>query len=147
MKTDVEICRARPSGKGSRGCLVYGCEKTAVVVFEVGGGASDTNTHTSSLVLCSDHCTTLLRSVRDALYETVHERVFAESERFRARLPELLKSEFAGKWIVFRDNQVVSAHDDVESAYADGLKRFGLYGGQVITEVKEQEVVYIGPGR
>ena len=60
--------------------------------------------------------------------------------RFRAALPELLK-DHAGKWVVFRDGQVVSVHDDEEAAYRAGREAFGLRGGHVVAPVEEQRTI------
>jgi hypothetical protein len=72
----------------------------------------------------------------------VRKRVFAEAERFRDRLAELMP-QYAGKWVVFRDGDVVSAHESDEEAYLQGLRRFGPDGGQVIAIVSEPEIVVL----
>ena len=72
----------------------------------------------------------------------LRDRVLAEAERFRARFPELLKVH-ADKWIVFRDDEVVSVHDTEEEAYLAGLGRFGPDGGHVVMQVREQEVAVL----
>jgi len=68
------------------------------------------------------------------------ERVLEETIRFRESLPELLK-EYPGKWIVFKDGQVQSVHENEEEAYRAGLERFGREGGHVVAPVVEQPPV------
>ena len=79
-------------------------------------------------------------STADAM--DARERVFAEAKRFRTALPSLLPTH-GGRWIVFRDGQVASVHASQEEAYVAGLERFGLYGGHVVAEVRESEIIYV----
>lgn len=60
--------------------------------------------------------------------------------RFQEALPGLLE-QHRGRWVVFRDGQVVSAHDTEEEAYRAGLEAFGRHGGHVVAQVAEQRVV------
>jgi hypothetical protein len=60
--------------------------------------------------------------------------------RFAAALPRL-KPQYAGRWVVFKDGEVASAHDSEEAAYRAGLEQFGRLGGQVVARVAEQHVV------
>lgn len=71
---------------------------------------------------------------------TTSERVRAEMHRFRERLPELL-ARLPGRWVVFRDGEVVSDHETEEHAYRAGLDRFGRHGGHVIAQVAPQRSV------
>lgn len=71
--------------------------------------------------------------------------VLEETKRFQEALPELLKT-IGGKWVVFKDNQVVSVHDDPDSAYADGLNTFGLDGTFVIARVELEKATPISAG-
>lgn len=68
------------------------------------------------------------------------ERVRQEMRRFEASLPRLLPL-YADRWVVFREGEVVSAHDTEELAYRAGLQRFGRHGGHVIAKVAEQRAV------
>lgn len=77
-------------------------------------------------------------SDRDAILA----RVKNESARFRAKIPQLLPL-YKGKWVVFRDDAVVSVHSDEESAYVAGLKQFGPGGGHVVAVVREPEPVLL----
>jgi hypothetical protein len=63
-------------------------------------------------------------------------KVLAEYERFKARLPELMETS-AGKWVVFRDDQVQSVHDSHDAALMSAIESFGLSGGYVIAPVAE----------
>lgn len=63
-------------------------------------------------------------------------KVLAETERFLAALPELMK-QHPGRWVVFRDGQVVSDHATEDEAYRDAVARFGLDGGFVVAPVVE----------
>lgn len=65
-------------------------------------------------------------------------RVKNESARFRTKIPQLVPL-YKGKWVVFRDDVVVSEHSDEESAYVAGLKQFGPGGGHVVAVVCEPE--------
>jgi len=72
----------------------------------------------------------------------VRQRVLAEAARFRAKLPVLLP-RYSGQWVVFRDDEVVSAHATEEEAYVAGLDRFGPDGGHVVAVVREPESVVL----
>lgn len=72
------------------------------------------------------------------LFEARKNRIIEESKHFRAALPELLRGEHAEKWVVFLHGKVVSAHDDINAAYAAGIESYGLHGGQVIAHVNEE---------
>lgn len=72
----------------------------------------------------------------------VRQRVLAEAARLRAKLPQLL-SRYAEQWVVFRDNEVISAHATEEEAYVAGLKRFGPDGGHVVAVVRQPENVVL----
>jgi len=68
------------------------------------------------------------------------ERVRQEMRRFEASLPRLMPL-YADRWVVFRDGDVVSVHDDEEAAYRAGIAKFGRHGGHVVAQVAEQRVV------
>ncbi|TMQ05840.1 MAG: hypothetical protein E6J90_47860 [Deltaproteobacteria bacterium] len=72
----------------------------------------------------------------------IRQRVLAEAARFRAKLPQLLP-RYADQWVVFRDDEVISAHATEEEAYVAGLKRFGPDGGHVVVVVREPENVVL----
>lgn len=67
---------------------------------------------------------------------TVADKVLEETKRFRAALPELLKTH-RGKWVVFKDGSVQGIHDDEKTAYEDAVGRFGALGGYVIAPIVE----------
>jgi hypothetical protein len=73
---------------------------------------------------------------------TATEKVRQEMERFNAALPELMKA-LQGKWVIFKDGQVQSHHDDETSAYLKAVETYGLEGGFVIAEVREQKPVLL----
>jgi hypothetical protein len=75
-------------------------------------------------------------------HEAIRDRVVAEAARFRAQIPQLM-AHYRGMWVVFRDNSVVSAHTDEETAYLSGLKQFGPAGGHVVAVVEEPEPVLL----
>jgi hypothetical protein len=68
------------------------------------------------------------------------ERVRQEMRGFEASVPRL-KPLYADRWVVFRDGEVVSAHDTEEAAYRAGLASFGRHAGHVIAKVAELRVV------
>jgi len=68
------------------------------------------------------------------------ERVRQEMHRFEASLPRLMPL-YGDRWVVFRDGDVVSVHDDEEAAYRAGIEKFGRHGGHVVAQVVEQRVV------
>ncbi|MCG8556431.1 MAG: hypothetical protein MJD61_14250 [Proteobacteria bacterium] len=72
----------------------------------------------------------------------VDQMVREESERFYAKLPELLP-EMEGKWVVFRDGEVKSTHDDQDAALRTALKEYGMHGGYVIAEVAEVKPAHL----
>jgi hypothetical protein len=63
--------------------------------------------------------------------------VHEEMQRFREKLPELLKA-MPGEWVVFRAGEVVSRHGDEQTAYAGGAQAFGADGGFVVARVVEE---------
>lgn len=67
---------------------------------------------------------------------SIEEQVLAETERFHAALPEIMKKH-AGRWVVFREGVVASAHDDQDQAYSAGVAEFGIEGGFVVAQVAE----------
>lgn len=71
---------------------------------------------------------------------TASDRVREEMGRFREALPRLLP-ELEGRWVVFRDGEVVSVHDDEEQAYRAAVEQFGPAGGQVIARVEPERTV------
>jgi hypothetical protein len=73
---------------------------------------------------------------------TTADRVKEEMARFEAALPGLLQT-VRGRWVVFRDGNVVSIHDDARTAYEDGLRRFGPAGGHVVAPVEETQTIPI----
>jgi hypothetical protein len=72
----------------------------------------------------------------------VHERVRAESDRFRSALPTLMESPLKGRWVVFLNGMVQSAFDDEDEALADATARFGHDGGFVIGRVAPQRLIW-----
>jgi hypothetical protein len=68
------------------------------------------------------------------------ERVRQEMCRFEASLPRLMPL-YADRWVVFRDGEVVSVHEDEEAAYRAGIEEFGRHGGHVVAQVAEPRVV------
>jgi hypothetical protein len=74
--------------------------------------------------------------------DTILALVKNESARFRAKIPQLIPL-YKGKWVVFRDDAVVSVHPDEESAYVAGLKQFGPGGGHVVAVVREPESILL----
>lgn len=72
-----------------------------------------------------------------------HEKVRAESERFYAALPKLLKSPLKDRWVVFLNGEVQSSFDDEDDAYRDAMARFGHDGGFVIARVEPRRVIWI----
>ncbi len=77
--------------------------------------------------------------------ESVADKVLQETLRFRTALPELLKKH-SGKWVVFKDGEVQSFHDNEEEAYRAGLERFGREGGHVIAVVTEEKPTPVTAG-
>ena len=77
----------------------------------------------------------------DSLASKVHE----ETLRFRAALPVLME-EHNGRWVVYLDGEVKSAHDTEDEAFGAGLEEFGLFGGHVVALVREQEPVPLTAG-
>lgn len=80
-----------------------------------------------------------------ALVSVASDKVRAEMALFRAALPRLLQ-ELPGRWVVFRDGQVQSVHDDESAAFSEGLRRFGREGGHIVAQVAEERVVPLHAG-
>ena len=68
----------------------------------------------------------------------IQAKVYEESKRFKEALPSLLKT-LEGKWVVFRNGEVVCVQDDEEAAYIAGIELFGVYGCHVVAQVKAQD--------
>lgn len=68
--------------------------------------------------------------------KTPTELVREEWTRFQAALPALLEGPLKDRWVVFKDGEVVSDFDALMGAYADGVRRFGRSGGQVVAKVE-----------
>jgi hypothetical protein len=79
----------------------------------------------------------------DARLARANAAVRDEMACFRAALPELLRGEHAGRWIVFREGRVCSAHDSSDAAYRAGVEAFGIFGGQVIVRVEVEVPRYV----
>ncbi|MBI5478799.1 MAG: hypothetical protein HY906_08090 [Deltaproteobacteria bacterium] len=75
----------------------------------------------------------------------IERKVLEETERFRAALPELIK-QHPGRWVVFRDGQVVSDHATEDEAYRAAVARFGVTGGFVVAPVVEVEPTPVTAG-
>lgn len=70
------------------------------------------------------------------------EAVLRESQSFHAKLPQLLeRAELVNRWVVFRDNDVVSVHETEASALAAAEAAFGVTGGFVVDIVQEHRPV------
>lgn len=65
-------------------------------------------------------------------------RVLAESEKFRAALPKLLRT-LAGRWVVFRDGKVQKDFSSENDAYAFAVEKYGLDGAAVVAPVIEED--------
>lgn len=73
---------------------------------------------------------------------SINETVLKETKRFEEALPELMKS-ISGKWVVFKDGEVQSIHDDTDEAYRSGVEKFGLNGGFIVGLVEPSSQVPI----
>jgi hypothetical protein len=68
--------------------------------------------------------------------DEIERKVLEETKRFLAALPELLQHH-AGRWVVYRDGQVVSDHATEDEAYQAAVERFGHSAGYVVAPVVE----------
>jgi hypothetical protein len=57
--------------------------------------------------------------------------VLRETLKFREMLPTLMLSH-AGKWVLFKDGGVISAHPAETEAFEAGVSAFGSEGGFVV---------------
>ena len=73
----------------------------------------------------------------------VRDKVRAESERFRAAVPALLKTRLKGRYVIFLNGEVVADFATGDEAHAEAVRRFGYRGGFVVTQVKPQRVIWI----
>jgi hypothetical protein len=60
--------------------------------------------------------------------------VLKATRKFREMLPGLMR-EYAGRWVVFKDERVVSAHAEEVDAFEAGVAAFGTEGGFVVALV------------
>jgi hypothetical protein len=65
------------------------------------------------------------------------ESIHKERKKFKAQLAELIK-EHLGKWVLFKDGEVISFFESQEQAYTEGLKRFGIDIPFLIDQVVEK---------
>ncbi len=71
------------------------------------------------------------------------EKVWAEWQRFKAALPELIK-RYPERWVVFRDGSVHGdGYADEESAYEAGVETFGPDGCFVVGQVTHKQTVIL----
>jgi len=75
----------------------------------------------------------------------MYRAVLEESRRFRAALPELLERH-AGQWVVFKEGEVSSVHPDADTAYREGILRFGPDTSYVVDRVERQSAVPLTAG-
>ena len=64
--------------------------------------------------------------------------VLKETLKFREMLPALMLSH-AGKWVLFKDERVVSAHATETEAFEAGVSAFGFEGGFVVAQVTKSK--------
>lgn len=64
-----------------------------------------------------------------------------EMRRFKEALPNLMAGKCAGRWVVFKDGEVKSTHDDEAAAFHAGLEAFGTDGGHLVIQVAEPQVI------
>ncbi len=64
--------------------------------------------------------------------------------RFEAALPRLMRRH-RGRWVVFLDGEVKSAHDNEESALAAGIERFGADAAFIVAPVRKVVASTVGP--
>ncbi len=61
-----------------------------------------------------------------------------EKAEFRRQLSKLKKT-LENKWVLFKDGKVVESFDDEDTAYAEGLQRYGTDEPFLITCVEEEK--------
>lgn len=72
-------------------------------------------------------------------------KVSEEMARFRAALPSLLEDPaLAGKWVVFKDGEVVQAFDDRTEGYHWAVEHLGRLSGFVLAPVEPERVYRVG---
>jgi hypothetical protein len=67
-----------------------------------------------------------------------------EWARYAAALPTLMKTELAGRWVVFKDGLVQSAHDCEDEALDEAARRFTVYACYVVTRVGPMRRFHVG---
>lgn len=72
-----------------------------------------------------------------------NERITAELARFNDALPELMASQYRGRWVVFVDGRVVADFSTVDEAELYGYETYGIDGDFVadIVEPKRARTV------
>lgn len=76
-------------------------------------------------------------------YEQVCAKVLEESKRFLAALPTLLASELRGRWVLFKDGEVIADFATDSEALSAGVARFGYYGGFVVDNVRPHQPILL----
>jgi len=66
------------------------------------------------------------------------EVITKEKAKFREQLAQL-KKEHLGKWVLFKDGNVIDFFDDEDDAYAAGLKKFGTETPFLVTAIVDEE--------
>jgi hypothetical protein len=64
----------------------------------------------------------------------IEKAVLKETRRFREILPRLMRT-YAGQWVVFKGEKVVSAHAAEAEAFEAAVSAFGTDGGFVVALV------------
>ncbi len=75
----------------------------------------------------------------------VTDRLHVEWTRFRAALPSLERTHYAGRWVVFKDGRVRAEADNEDAALTRGLQLFGLSGAQVVARVEQPQLRRVSP--
>ena len=75
---------------------------------------------------------------------TAIDRVRAETARFRARLPELLQN-IPGRWVIFRDGEVVADFLTEKEAHDEAVARYGTGDGFLVVQIEEEQPRTVSP--
>ncbi len=70
--------------------------------------------------------------------DSIEREVLAETHRFEAALPELLK-DYRGRWVVFQGGALHSVHETEDQAYVAAVEHFGVTGGSVVAPVLDKD--------
>lgn len=77
--------------------------------------------------------------------DPIEAQVAEESRLFRERLPILLQTALAGRYVVLKHGAIQSDHATLKEAYGAAVQAFGVRGGFALHKVEEERLLMMSP--